>query len=463
MRKKMVEIVQAFDRERIAELPTDNASALDKKLTTARARFQDRGAWLQPHERMAVLHKLAGLVEKQREAFATLIAREGGKPYTDALVETDRAIDGIRNAADLLRARGGVEIPMGLTPASENRRAWTIKEPIGVVAAISAFNHPLNLIVHQVAPAIATGCPVIVKPANTTPLCCLEFVKLVHAAGLPEALCQSFVPPDNVLAERLALDQRVAFLSFIGSARVGWALRSKLPPGTRCALEHGGSAPVIVDRDVDIEAVVSPIVKGGYYHAGQVCVSVQRIFVHADVYDAFVDELSTRVAKLRVGDPLLPETDVGPLILPKEVERVASWVDEATRAGARVAVGGRALSQTTYQPTVLLEPPPTARVTCEEVFGPVTCVYRFAELDDALELANGLPLAFQASVFTNRLDVALRAAERLDAATVLINDHTAFRSDWMPFAGRKQSGYGIGGIPWTMHEMTQQKMLVFRR
>ncbi|HSI10763.1 MAG TPA: aldehyde dehydrogenase family protein, partial [Chthoniobacter sp.] len=212
----MIEVVQAFDRERIAELPTDDASALEAKLTTARTRFQDRAAWLQPHERMAVLHKLAGLVEKRREAFATLIAREGGKPYSDALLETDRAIDGIRNAADLLRTRGGVEIPMGLTPASENRRAWTIKEPIGVVAAISAFNHPLNLVVHQIAPAIATGCPIIIKPATATPLCCVELVKLVHEAGMPEGWVQTLLPESRALSEAFATDKRIAFLSFIG-------------------------------------------------------------------------------------------------------------------------------------------------------------------------------------------------------------------------------------------------------
>jgi acyl-CoA reductase-like NAD-dependent aldehyde dehydrogenase len=218
----MIEVVQVFDRERIAELPTDDASALETKLATARARFQDRAAWLQPHERIAVLHKLAGLVEKRSEAFATLIAREGGKPYSDALVETDRAIDGIRNAADLLRTRAGVEVPMGLTPASENRRAWTVKEPIGVVAAISAFNHPLNLIVHQVAPAIATGCPVVVKPAMATPLCCLELVKLVHEAGMPDGWVQTLLPESRDLSKAFATDTRVAFLSFIGSAKVGW-------------------------------------------------------------------------------------------------------------------------------------------------------------------------------------------------------------------------------------------------
>ncbi|MFD1728968.1 aldehyde dehydrogenase family protein, partial [Rhizobium viscosum] len=236
----MLEVVQAYDREHIADLPTDDAAALERKLTVARERFEDRSGWLKPHQRMAVLHRLADLVVQQREAFAMRIAREGGKPYTDALVETDRAIDGIRNAAELLRTRGGAEIPMGLTPASEGRRAWTILEPIGVVAAISAFNHPLNLIVHQVAPAIATGCPVIVKPAAATPLSCLELIKLVHEAGMPEGWVQSLLPESRDLSGAFASDPRVAFLSFIGSAAVGWHLRANLAPGTRCALEHGG-------------------------------------------------------------------------------------------------------------------------------------------------------------------------------------------------------------------------------
>ena len=201
----------------------------------------------------------------------------------DAIVEVGRAIDGVLNAAEELRTFAGREIPMGLTPASTDRWAFTTKEPIGVVVAISAFNHPLNLIVHQVVPAIAVGCPVIVKPASATPLSCLDFVALVHEAGLPEPWCQTFIPEGNDLAERLATDPRVAFLSFIGSARVGWSLHHKLAPGTRSALEHGGVAPAIVDRSADLDRIIEPMVKGGYYHAGQVCVSTQRIFVHADI------------------------------------------------------------------------------------------------------------------------------------------------------------------------------------
>ena len=458
-----LEVYSAWDRTQIAELPTHDDKDLEHKLARAHGTFANRDAWLKPHQRSAVLQRLAALVEAQKEQLAQLIAKEGGKPYPDALVEATRAVDGIRNGAEALRSLGGEEVPMGLSAASEGRWAFTVREPIGVVAAISAFNHPLNLIVHQVVPAIATGCPVIVKPASTTPLCCQRFVELVWEAGLGPEWVDIFLPPNNELAEKLATDHRVSFLTFIGSGRVGWSLRSKLAPGTRYALEHGGSAPCIVDASAEIEKIVEPLTKGGYYHAGQVCVSTQRIFVHESKFDALAQALCARVAKLRVADPRLEDTEVGPLILPKEVERVEQWVNEAVASGAKLALGGKRLSETTYQPTVLIQPPAAAKVTREEVFGPVTCLYRFGALDEAIAAANSLPLAFQASIFTQQLDAALRSAERLDAATVLINDHTAFRTDWMPFAGRKHSGYGVGGIPYTMHEMTQHKMLVFRR
>ncbi|MEK1897993.1 MAG: aldehyde dehydrogenase family protein [Rhizobium sp.] len=452
-------VYQAFDRAIITELPTDDAAALDRKLDTAAKAFADREGWLPAYQRMAILRKASELLHDNRDRFAMTIAREGGKPLADAIVEVTRAIDGLINAADEIRNFGGKEIPMGLTAASLNRLAFTTKEPIGVVAAISAFNHPLNLIVHQIAPAIAVGCPVIVKPAATTPISCLEIVKLLWDAGLDERWCQTFVTDDNALAESFATDPRVAFLSFIGSAKVGWYLKSKLPPGTRCALEHGGAAPVIVDRSADVAAVVSPIVKGGYYHAGQVCVSVQRIFVHEDILEPFTQNLAAAVAALRVGDPTLKQTEVGPLILPRETERVANWIREAVDAGTKQLGGGR-LSETTLLPSVLLNPPADAKVSQLEVFGPLTCVYGYRNLDDAIQSANSLPYAFQSSVFSSDIAVALRAAKRLDAATVLINDHTAFRTDWMPFAGRRQSGYGVGGIPWTMQEMADDKMVV---
>ncbi|PJE13526.1 aldehyde dehydrogenase family protein [Legionella sp.] len=460
--KKTLQVVQAFDRSLIAEIPSDDAKALEEKLKTAALTLGNRANWLKPHERIAILKRAAQLLTSDQDKFVTLIVQEGGKPYTDAAIEVTRAIDSLNDAAEELRQFAGKEIPMGLTPASEQRWAFTVKEPIGVVAAISAFNHPLNLIVHQIAPAIAVGCPVIIKPAPVTPLSCLELVKLLRQAGLAKGWCQTFITEDNALAEQFATDQRIAFLSFIGSAKIGWHLRSKLAPGARCALEHGGAAPVIVDQSADLSKTIPSLVKGGYYHAGQVCVSVQRIFVHKTIRAQFMDEFVKQVNALHVGDPHLKETEVGPLIHPRETERVSSWIDEAVAGGAKLFGGGR-LSETTLIPAVLLNPPADAKVSQLEIFGPVTCVYEFEDIDEAIEIANALPFSFQASIFSENLTPALRAAEYLNASTVLINDHTAFRTDWMPFAGQKQSGYRTGGIPWTMRDMSQEKMIIFKK
>ena len=453
---------QAFDGGPIDEIQVDDEAAILAKVDRAARCFADRSGWLPAYQRIDILRRLARLVEREFDNFAMLIAREGGKPLTDARIEAARAVNGIESAIGDLENLSGREIPMGLTQASRDRWAFTTREPIGVVAAISAFNHPLNLVVHQVVPAIATGCPVIIKPAATTPLTCRLFVQLVHEAGLPPGWCQFLMVEDNALSERLATHPDVAFLSFIGSARVGWYLRSKLPAGTRCALEHGGAAPVIVDRSVDLDAIIEPVVKGGYYHAGQVCVSVQRIFVHAEIMPRFVERLTERVRALLVGDPTLADTEVGPLILPREVDRVATWVTEARDAGATIATGGERISERVYAPTVIVDPPATIRVSQLEVFGPVTCVYPYSKLEDAVARANSLPVAFQAAVFSRDIEVAMKAARTLNASAVLVNDHTAFRVDWMPFAGRLQSGYGIGGIPYTMRDMTQEKMIVLR-
>lgn len=459
---RMLKVYNAYDREEIGEIPADDERSLEAKLSLATETHHKRSEWLKPHQRITILRKAAELLEAKVEQFARQIAAEGGKPYADALVEAVRAVDGLRNAADELRNFGGKEIPMGLTAASEGRWAFTTKEPIGVVAAISAFNHPLNLIVHQIAPAIAVGCPVIVKPAAVTPLSCLALVNLFREAGLDERWCQTVVIDENALAERLATDSRVAFLSFIGSPKVGWYLKSKLAPGARCALEHGGAAPVIVHRSADIASVIEPIVKGGYYHAGQVCVSTQRIFIDRAVYGDFVGLLLARVEKLRVGDPLSHETEVGPLILPRETERVEEWVQEAIASGAQRLGGGR-LSDTTLKPAVILKPDDSAKVSQLEVFGPVTCVYDYEDFEDAIRRANNVRWSFQSSIFAKDIGAALQAAERLEASAVMINDHTAFRTDWMPFTGRKESGYGVGGIPWTMEEMAEDKMIVIRR
>ncbi len=455
-------VTQPYDGEFIAEIPVDSASEIEAKLEIAVRVFSSRDNWLPAWQRIDILRLLARLVEKDHDELSMLIAREGGKPLADAKVEVRRAINGIEGAASHIEHLAGVEIPMGLTPASANRWAFTISEPIGPVVAISAFNHPLNLIVHQVVPAIAAGCPVVVKPAPVTPLTCAHFVRLVHKAGLPEPWCQTVILDDNSLAQKLATGSRVAFLSFIGSAKVGWHLRSQLAPGTRCALEHGGAAPVIIDRSANLDAVVEPLAKGGYYHAGQVCVSVQRIFVHKDLKSSFIQRFSERVRRLNIGDPRSMQTEVGPLIAPREVERVGKWVFDAVAEGATLAAGGRPIGDRLYEPTILVEPRPSSLVSTNEIFGPVTCIYSFTELQEAIARANSLPFAFQASIFSCDIDAALYAAKHLAASAVMVNDHTAFRTDWMPFAGQRQSGLGTGGIPRTMEDMLQSKMIVLR-
>jgi acyl-CoA reductase-like NAD-dependent aldehyde dehydrogenase len=372
-----------------------------------------------------------------------------------------RAINGVQLAIEEMGNLGGRQISMDLTPAGAGRTAFTYREPVGVVVAISAFNHPLNLIVHQVVPAIATGCPVIVKPADPTPLTCLRFVELVHEAGLPVDWCQACVCGIPV-AEKLATDPRVGFFTFIGSARVGWSLRSKLAPGTRCSLEHGGVAPVIVAADADLDTMVPLLVKGGYYHAGQVCVSVQRIYVDNRIKQELIDALAQQVKALVTGDPQEAVTEVGPLIRPGEVDRVESWVEEAITGGAQCLVGGKRISDRVFAPTLLAEPPADSRIATEEVFGPVVCVFGYDDEADAIARANSLPVSFQAAVFTQDVERAMRLSRELDGAAVMINDHTAFRVDWMPFAGRRTSGLGTGGIPYTMEDMAPEKLIVIR-
>jgi acyl-CoA reductase-like NAD-dependent aldehyde dehydrogenase len=451
-----------FDGELLATVEQADAAIVDRALANAAAIFADRDHWLSPAQRIDVLTMFAELMQAERESLALNAAREGGKPITDSLVEVDRAIDGVKLALVTLRTQGGEVIPMNVNKASANRLAFTQFEPIGPVVAFCAFNHPVNLFVHQVVTAIAAGCPVIIKPAEATPISCWRLVELLTQAGLPTGWCQALLTTDHDVAAKLAGDERVALFSFIGSADVGWKLRSRLAPATRCVLEHGGTAPVIMCADADELDALPRLAKGGFYHAGQVCVSVQRLYVHESKARSFALALAKLAAKLRVGDPTKKETEVGPLIRANVITRLEEWIKEAVEGGAELLTGGQALPHQCFQPTVLLHPPDDARVTREEVFGPVVCVYGYESPDEAIERANDSPFAFQAAVFTNQLDLAMRLAERLTAATVLINDHTAFRVDWMPFAGLKQSGLGTGGILFAMQDCQIKKLTVIR-
>lgn len=449
-----------WDGSPIANVARADSATVEQALSNAFALYRDRDSWIPMRERVQILTRAMAIMRERRESMAVEAAREGGKPLADSLVEVDRAIDSVHICIDELRSRAGEVIPMGITESSKNRVAFTRQEPIGVVVAVSAFNHPLNLIAHQVAPAVATGCPVIVKPADKTALSCLHFVQILHEAGLPKAWAQAVVTADRKDATALVTDPRVGFFSFIGSAKVGWALRSQLAPGTRCALEHGGAAPVILTESADLDRAVPSLAKGGFYHAGQVCVSVQRVFAHSSVCRTFADGLAAAANKMVVGDPTEQATEVGPLITPGEVDRVHEWVEEARAGGGEILCGGEKLSDTAYKPTVILNPPADAKVSTMEIFGPVVCVFSYDDMDEAIGRANSLPFSFQAAVFGQDIDRIMRATSRLDAAAVMVNDHTAFRVDWMPFAGLKLSGHGVGGVPHSMHEMSVRKMTV---
>jgi acyl-CoA reductase-like NAD-dependent aldehyde dehydrogenase len=451
-----------WDLSDIGMVPTIDTRGADIAMTTAQAVFRDKSRWLKPEQRIQILERTAQIMGEQFEALAMLAASEGGKPLLDSRVEVARAIDGVRNSVDCLRTESGREIPMNLNAASANRLAFTRREPIGVVMSVSAFNHPLNLIVHQVAPAIASGCPVIIKPAEDTPLSCFRFVQILREAGLPESHCQAVMTSDLDVASQLVTDSRVAFFSFIGSAKVGWMLRSQLAAGARCALEHGGAAPVIIAEDADLDDTLPLIAKGGFYHAGQVCVSVQRVFAHRCIARQVAEKLAEFGSQMSIGDPTLESSAIGPLIRPREVTRVHNWVTDAIAEGAQCLVGGDLNSDTSYQSTVLFEPSNQSKVSQLEIFGPVICVYAYDDIDEAIARANSLDVAFQASVLTRSIDTAMHCYTQLDASAVMVNDHTAYRVDWMPFAGLKQSGLGVGGIPYTYEDMQIEKMMLLR-
>ncbi|MDF1878608.1 aldehyde dehydrogenase family protein [Sulfurimonas sp. SAG-AH-194-C20] len=458
---KKIDVCSPFDNSVVGSVPFYDMDEVKAIINKAHETFYNRKEALPKYKRVAILEKLVEILTENKEELTKLCASEGGKPWLDSQVEVERGINGVKITIEALNSLEGKEIAMGHTQSSANRMAFTFKEPIGVVAAISAFNHPFNLAIHQIIPAIAVGCSVVIKPATQTPLSAFRLCELLKEAGLPEGWASAVVC-DREAGELLATSPKISFLTFIGSGSVGWYLNSKVAQGTRVALEHGGVAPVIVEADTDIEELIPSIGKGGFYHAGQVCVSVQRVYVHKSIVDDVASKLAEYAKSLKVGNQLDKTTEVGPLINNKEVDRVASWVLEAKEKGAEILTGGEKLSDSCYAPTVILNPSDDTLVSQKEIFGPVVCVYSYDNIDEAIKRANALEVSFQAAVFTKNIDTAFKVVQELNATAVMVNDHTAFRVDWMPFGGAKKSGLGMGGIHHSMQEMTNEKLMVFK-
>ncbi|PPR43382.1 MAG: Sulfoacetaldehyde dehydrogenase [Alphaproteobacteria bacterium MarineAlpha8_Bin1] len=459
----MLIVKSPWNSEKVGSVKKNNEKELEIILNKVSQISRLKGVDFPIKDRIKILNNFKEKIKNNISDLANLATSEGGKPITDSLVEIKRGAEGVESCIEVLKNESGSVIPMNINEASTGRIAFTQKEPIGVVLAISAFNHPFNLIIHQVIPAIACGCTVIVKPAEDTPLSCIKILDMLYESGLPKERCY-FVMPENLeLATKLVSDSRIDFFSFIGSSKVGWFLRSKLSSGTRCSLEHGGMAPTFITKNSDLEMCAKAISRGSFYHAGQVCVSVQRVFVDKKVSKDFIDVFIRETKKLKVGDPFLKDTVVGPLIRNSELKRVESWVNESLSNKSELVLGGKKISESLYDKTILLNPSKKDKVSNFEIFGPVAVINEFNNFEQAILDANSVDVSFQASIFSNKIDEILEFYEKINAASVFHNDHTAFRVDWMPFAGLKHSGHGVGGIKYTMHDMQVDKMLVLRK
>lgn len=406
--------------------------------------------------RRAALEGIAARIAERAESFARSISEECGKPIAVARKEVERAVATFSFAAAEAVRFGGETLPIDLDPASEGYQAITRRVPRGVVVAISPFNFPLNLGAHKVAPALAVGAPVIWKPPPQAPGAAHLLAEIVDSLSLPAGLFQ-VLPCANEVAERVATDERIGVLSFTGSERVGWALKQKATRA-KVVLELGGNAAAIVCADADLERAAHRCAFGGMVYAGQVCISVQRIFVEEAVYDAFREKLLAEVAKLAVGDPSHETTVIGPMIDVRHAERVESWIEEARDRGAIVHGGKR--EGAVLHPAVLEEVPPDARVACEEVFGPVVLVSRFSTFDEALEKVNDSRFGLQAGLFTDSLSRVRRAWERLEVGGLIVGDYPTYRQDNMPYGGVKASGLGREGLLYAMEDYTEPRLLV---
>ncbi len=409
-------------------------------------------------ERARALKRVAEKIQATSEDWAQLIATEGGKPLRDARIEVARAVVTLELCAEEAVSSREVNLSMQRTAAAQGKTAVVRPEALGPILAITAFNHPLNLVAHTVGPAIAAGCPVFLKPAPETPLSGLKLIELLRAE-LPDDPIDGALF-SNEMAEGLVADPRWAGVTFIGSSKVGWHLRQIVSPGVRLFLEHGGSAPMIVMPSANIERALAAAVKHAFYHSGQVCISLQRLFVHADIEADFRQMLIHEIEKLKVGDARLEETDCGPLIRSRDVDRVQSWLVEAVASGARVLTGGERLGRRLMRPALVDHVPIAAKLFQEEVFGPVLVMQSFVDLDDAIALANSTRWSFQGAVFSQREDEIERATRELRAAAVIVNEGPAFRVDWMPFRGAGPSGLGTGGVPYAVRDFTSEKLVV---
>ncbi|MBT2677845.1 aldehyde dehydrogenase family protein [Bacillus sp. ISL-35] len=433
----------------------DVTRAIDSAAEAARGMAE-----MDAHKRADILRKVADYIQEDREECARLIAEESSKPLKAARAEVDRTVMTYTFAAEEARRIQGETIPMDAAPGGEGRIAYTVKEPLGVIAAITPFNFPMNLVAHKVGPAIAAGNTVVLKPASQTPLSAYKIASYFHKAGLPAGALNVVTGSGKSVGDVLVADDRVKKVTFTGSPAVGTYIRENAGL-KRVTLELGSNSALIVDEGTNLSKVMPRIVTGAFSNQGQVCISIQRIYVHETIAEEFVSQFVEEAGRLKVGDPLEEETDVAAMISAGDVQRAKSWIQDAVGNGAELVLGGES-EQQVLKPTVLLNAKPTDKISCEEVFAPVVHINTFQDFDEAINQVNESQFGLQAGVYTNDLQKAFRAARNLHVGGVMINDIPTFRVDHMPYGGVKQSGTGREGIKYAVEEMTELKLVSFK-
>ncbi|MDQ0246390.1 acyl-CoA reductase-like NAD-dependent aldehyde dehydrogenase [Bacillus fengqiuensis] len=453
-------LLSPYTQEVIAEIPMATEQETDMAIEAA---YQARGvmAKMPAHQRASILEKLAGLLEERADEAAQIIAFEAAKPLATAKGEVSRTIETYKFAAEEAKRIHGETIPLDASAGGEGRVGYTVREPIGVIGAITPFNFPMNLVAHKVGPAIASGNPIVLKPATQTPLSSLFIAELLQEAGLPAGALNVVTGGGRVVGEKLVTDDRVSMITFTGSPAVGIGIRNKAGL-KRVTLELGSNAAVIIDKDVNIDKIISRCVTGAFSNQGQVCISLQRVYAHEEIYDQFVEKFIEATKQLKLGDPLDPQTDVSALISPNDVQRSLEWIEEAKQQGANIAAGGIAEGNILH-PTVILDASTQLKVSCQEVFAPIVLINKIQSIEEAIELVNDSRYGLQAGIYTENVHTALDAAENLHVGGVMINDIPTFRVDHMPYGGVKESGTGREGIKYAVEEMTEMKLVIFNR
>jgi acyl-CoA reductase-like NAD-dependent aldehyde dehydrogenase len=454
----VIEVRAPYDGTVIAAVPTCGAEEVARAV--AAATMAHRKGPLAAWRRAEILDAAARLLAERRDAFARTIALEAAKPIKTARIEAERAVSTFQFSAAEARTLAGDVVPLDASSPGEGKLGFTLRLPIGVVGAISPFNFPLNLVAHKLAPAIAAGCPVVLKPASQTPLSAIALADLlIDECGLPAEQLSVVTGGGGSVGNALVDHPDVAMITFTGSPDVGWGIRARAPR-KKVGLELGNNAPVIIEADADWKVAADKIKVAGYSHAGQSCISTQRLYVHRSIAPAFTDALAERVSSLVVGDPLAEDTDVSALISEGERDRVASWVEEAVAGGARVVTGGTIGPDGVLVPTLLADVAPDMKVCAREVFGPVVTIQAYDSLDDALALANQTDYGLQAAIFTADLASSLKAVRALDFGGVLVNEVPTWRADQMPYGGVRDSGNTREGPHYAVREMTELRVVI---